>query len=176
MKYPGSPGCAIYATDILTDILSGGKVMQIWVDADACPRVIKNILFRAAERLHVPLTLVANRPLHTPRSPYIKVMQVDDGLNVADNQIVQKLQHGDLVITADIPLAAEVIEKGGHALDPRGEFYTKDNVGERLAVRNLMDELRSGGLDTGGPSSFSQSDRQAFANQLDRFLAKHGNT
>jgi uncharacterized protein YaiI (UPF0178 family) len=103
-------------------------------------------------------------------------MQVDDGLNVADNQIVQKLQHGDLVITADIPLAAEVIEKGGHALDPRGEFYTKDNVGERLAVRNLMDELRSGGLDTGGPSSFSQSDRQAFANQLDRFLAKHGNT
>ena len=150
--------------------------MQIWVDADACPRVIKNILFRAAERLHVPLTLVANRLLQTPRSPYIKVMQVDDGLNVADNQIVQKLQHGDLVITADIPLAAEVIEKGGHALDPRGEFYTKDNVGERLAVRNLMDELRSGGVDTGGPSSFSQSDRQTFANQLDRFLAKHANT
>ena len=149
--------------------------MQIWVDADACPRVIKDILFRAAERLHVSLTLVANRPLHTPQSPYIKVMQVDDGLNVADNQIVQKLQRGDLVITADIPLAAEVIEKGGHALDPRGEFYTKDNVGERLAVRNLMDELRSGGVDTGGPSSFSKSDRHAFANQLDRFLAKHGN-
>ena len=150
--------------------------MQIWVDADACLRVIKNILFRAVERLHVPLTLVANRPLHTPPSPYIKVMQVDDGLNVADNQIVQKLRHGDLVITADIPLAAEVIEKGGHELDPRGEFYTKDNVGERLAVRNLMDELRSGGVDTGGPSSFSKSDRHAFANQLDRFLAKHGNT
>ncbi|MBT8406221.1 MAG: YaiI/YqxD family protein [Deltaproteobacteria bacterium] len=150
--------------------------MQIWVDADACPKVIKNILFRAAERLQVSLTLVANRSLHTPPSPYIKVMQVDDGLNVADNQIVQKLQHGDLVITADIPLAAEVIEKGGHALDPRGEFYTKDNVGERLAVRNLMDELRSGGVDTGGPSSFSKSDRHAFANQLDRFLAKHGNT
>ena len=150
--------------------------MQIWVDADACPKVIKNILFRAAERLQVPLTLVANRSLHTPPSPYIKVMQVDDGLNVADNQIVQKLRHGDLVITADIPLAAEVIEKGGHALDPRGEFYTKDNIGERLAVRNFMDELRSGGVDTGGPSSFSQSDRKAFANQLDRFLAKHGNT
>ena len=149
--------------------------MQIWVDADACPKVIKNILFRAAERLQVSLTLVANRSLHTPPSPYIKVMQVDDGLNVADNQIVQKLQRGDLVITADIPLAAEVIEKGGHALDPRGEFYTKDNVGERLAVRNLMDELRSGGVDTGGPSSFSKSDRHAFANQLDRFLAKHGN-
>jgi hypothetical protein len=103
-------------------------------------------------------------------------MQVDDGLNVADNQIVQKLQHGDLVITADIPLAAEVIEKGGHALDPRGDFYTKGNIGERLAMRNFMDELRSGGVDTGGPSSFSQSDRQAFANQLDRFLAKHGDT
>jgi uncharacterized protein YaiI (UPF0178 family) len=159
-----------------TDILSGGKGMQIWVDADACPRVIKNILFRAAERLQVSLTLVANRPLHTPQSRYIKAIQVNDGLNVADNQIVQKLQHGDLVVTADIPLAAEVIEKGGHALDPRGEFYTKGNIGERLAVRNFMDELRSGGVDTGGPSSFSQSDRQAFANQLDRFLAKHGNT
>jgi uncharacterized protein YaiI (UPF0178 family) len=159
-----------------TDILSGGKGMQIWVDADACPRVIKNILFRAAERLQVSLTLVANRPLHTPQSRYIKAIQVNDGLDVADNQIVQKVQDGDLVITADIPLAAEVIEKGGHALDPRGEFYTKGNIGERLAVRNFMDELRSGGVDTGGPSSFSQSDRQAFANQLDRFLAKHGNT
>ncbi len=127
--------------------------MQIWVDADACPRVIKDILFRAAERLHVSLTLVANRLLHTPPSRYIKAIQVDDGLNVADNQIVQELQHGDLVITADIPLAAEVIEKGGHALDPRGEFYTKSNIGERLAVRNFMDELRSGGVDTGGPSS-----------------------
>jgi uncharacterized protein YaiI (UPF0178 family) len=158
------------------DVLSGGKVMQIWVDADACPRVIKDILFRAAERLQVSLTLVANRPLQTPPSRYIKAIQVDGGLNVADNQIVQKLQHGDLVITADIPLAAEVIERGGHALDPRGEFYTKGNIGERLAVRNFMDELRSGGVDTGGPSSFSQSDRKAFANQLDRFLAKHGNT
>jgi len=147
--------------------------MQIWVDADACPRVIKDILFRAAERLHVSLILVANRPLQIPPSPYIKAIQVDGGLNVADNQIVQKLQHGDLVITADIPLAAEVIEKGGHALDPRGEFYTKGNIGERLAMRNFMDELRSGGVDTGGPSSFSQSDRQAFANQLDQFLAKH---
>jgi uncharacterized protein len=159
-----------------TDILSGGKLMQIWVDADACPRVIKDILFRAAERLHVSLTLVANRLLHTPPSPYIKAIKVDYGLNVADNQIVQKLQPGDLVITADIPLAAEIIEKGGHALDPRGEFYTKGNIGERLAVRNFMDELRSGGVDTGGPSSFNRSDRQAFANQLDRFLAKHGNT
>ena len=149
--------------------------MQIWVDADACPKVIKDILFRAAERLHISVTLVANRPLQPPRSRYIKAIQVPFGFDVADNQIVQKLQRGDLVITADIPLAAEVIEKGGHALDPRGAFYTKNNIGERLAMRNFMDELRGSGVDTGGPSSFSQSDRQAFANQLDRFLVKHRN-
>jgi uncharacterized protein YaiI (UPF0178 family) len=147
--------------------------MQIWVDADACPKVIKEILFRAAERLRVSLTLVANRPLQTPPSRYIKAIQVPAGFDVADNQIVRKLEHGDLVVTADIPLAAEVVEKGGHALDPRGEFYTIGNIGERLAMRNFMDELRSSGVDTGGPSSFGQSDRQAFANQLDRFLAKH---
>ena len=150
--------------------------MRIWVDADACPRAIKDILFRAAERLHLSLTLVANRPLQTPPSSYIKAIHVDHGFDVADNQILQKLQQGDLVITADIPLAAEVIEKGGHALDPRGEFYTKGNIRERLAIRNFMDELRSSGVNTAGPSSFSQSDRQAFANQLDRFLAKHGDT
>ena len=147
--------------------------MQIWVDADACPNVIKDILFRAAERLGVSLTLVANRPLRTPPSPYIRAIQVVAGFDVADNQIVQRLQRGDLVITADIPLAAEVVKKGGHALDPRGEFYTKGNIGERLAMRNFMDELRGGGVDTGGPSSFRQSDRLAFANELDRFLAKH---
>ena len=147
--------------------------MQIWVDADACPKVIKDILFRAAERLGVSLTLVANRPLRTPPSIYIRAIQVPAGFDVADNQIVQRLQRGDLVITADIPLAAEVVKKGGHALDPRGEFYTKGNIGERLAMRNFMDELRGGGVDTGGPSSFSQSDRLAFANELDRFLAKH---
>ncbi len=150
--------------------------MQIWVDADACPRVIKDILFRAAERLHVSLTLVANRPLQTPLSHFIKVIQVPAGFDVADSQIVQRLQQGDLVITADIPLAAAVIEKGGHALDPRGEFYTQDNIGERLAVRNLMDELRSSGVDTGGPAALSQRDRQVFANQLDRFLSKRGDT
>lgn len=150
--------------------------MQIWVDADACPGVVKDILFRAAERLDVSLTLVANRPLQTPPSPYIKAIQVPAGLDVADHQIIQKLEQGDLVITADIPLAAEVVNKGGHALDPRGEFYTKGIIGERLAIRNFMDELRSGGVDTGGPSSFNQSDRQAFANQLDRFLAKHVDT
>ena len=150
--------------------------MQIWVDADACPGAVKDILFRAAQRLHVSLTLVANRPLQTPPSPYIKAIQVPTGLDVADHQIIQKLEQGDLVITADIPLAAEVLHKGGHALDPRGEFYTKGIIGERLAIRNFMDELRSTGVDTGGPSSFSQSDRQAFANQLDRFLAKHFDT
>jgi len=150
--------------------------MQIWVDADACPGVVKDILFRAAERLDVSLTLVANRPLQTPPSPYIKAIQVPAGLDVADHQIIQKLEQGDLVITADIPLAAEVVNKGGHALDPRGEFYTKGIIGERLAIRNFMDELRSSGVDTGGPSSFNQSDRQAFANQLDRFLAKHVDT
>lgn len=150
--------------------------MRIWVDADACPRVIKDILFRAAERLHVSLTLVANRPLQIPPSSYIKAIQVDHGFDVADNQILQQLQHGDLVITADIPLAAEVIEKGGHALDPRGEFYTEGNIREHLAMRNFMDELRSSGVNTAGPSSFSQSDRQAFANQLDRFLTRHGDT
>ena len=150
--------------------------MQIWVDADACPKVIKDILFRAAERVGVSLTLVANRPLKTPPSPYVRTIQVPAGFDVTDNQIVRKLQQGDLVVTADIPLAAEVIEKGGHALDPRGEFYTKGNIGERLAMRNFMDELRSSGVDTGGPSLFGQSDRQAFANQLDRFLTKHADT
>jgi uncharacterized protein YaiI (UPF0178 family) len=157
-----------------TDRLSGEQLMQIWVDADACPSAIKDILFRAAQRLQVDLTLVANRSLHTPPSPYIKAIRVSAGFDVADSHIVRKLRRGDLVITADIPLAAEVIEKGGHALDPRGEYYSKSNIGERLAMRNFMDGLRGSGVDTGGPSYFSKSDRQAFANQLDRFLAKHG--
>ena len=147
--------------------------MQIWVDADACPNVIKDILFRAAERVHVPLTLVANRPLQTPPSPYIRTMKVPSGFNVADNQIVKNIRRGDLVVTADIPLAAEVIEKGGLALDPRGELYTRENIPERLALRNLKDELRTIGVDTGGPSSISPSDRRAFANQLDRFLTRY---
>ena len=145
--------------------------MRIWVDADACPNVIKDILFRAADRTHVTLTLVANQPVRIPPSPYIKALQVPPGFDVADDRIVELTEAGDLVITADIPLAAGVIEKGGHALDPRGETYTKDNIKERLAVRKLMDELRSGGVDTGGPAIFSNSDRQAFASKLDRFLA-----
>lgn len=148
--------------------------MQIWVDADACPAVIKDILFRAADRARISTTLVANQLLRTPPSPYIKALQVPGGFDVADDKIVELVQTGDLVVTADIPLAAFVIEKGGHALNPRGEFYTPDTIRERLGMRNFMDELRGSGVDTGGPSSFGQRDRQAFANQLDRFLAKHG--
>jgi uncharacterized protein YaiI (UPF0178 family) len=146
--------------------------MQIWVDADACPNVIKDILFRAASREQVSLTLVANQLLRTPPSPFIKAIQVPSGFDVADSKIVQQLQPGDLVITADIPLAALVIEKGGHALNPRGEFYTTENIRERLAMRNFMDELRNTGVNTGGPAVLSLTDRQAFANQLDRFLTK----
>ncbi|MHB9119107.1 MAG: YaiI/YqxD family protein [Burkholderiales bacterium] len=148
--------------------------MQIWVDADACPSVIKDILFRAADRTRISTTLVANRLLRIPPSRYIKALQVPGGFDVADDKIVELVQLGDLVITADIPLAAFVIEKGGHALNPRGEFYTPDTIRERLGLRNFLDELRGSGVDTGGPSSFSQGDRQAFANQLDRFLAKYG--
>jgi len=148
----------------------GVRTVQIWVDADACPKVIKEILYRAAERVGVPLTLVANRPLRIPPSPYIRALQVPRGFDVADNQIIDQIQADDLVITADIPLAAAVIEKGGHALDPRGELYTESNVRERLSVRDFMDELRSTGVVTGGPSEFSQGNRKAFANELDRFL------
>ena len=146
--------------------------MQIWVDADACPRVIKEILFRFADRLKVSVILMANSALRTPPSPYVTAIQVSAGFNVADNHIVQKVQPGDLVITADIPLAAEVIKKGGSALNPRGELYTEDNVYEYLSMRNLMQELRSGGEISGGPPPFSIKDRQAFANQLNRFLTR----
>ena len=146
--------------------------MRIWVDADACPRVIKEILFRAAERKQVQLTLVANQPLRTPPSPYIDTLVVAAGFDVADDKIVELLGPGDLVVTADIPLAAAAIAKAAHALNPRGELYTRDNIQERLAVRNMLDELRGCGIDTGGPSALSAADRQSFANQLDRFLAR----
>lgn len=145
--------------------------MKIWVDADACPGVIKEILFRAAERTKIETTLVANQLLRVPPSPYIRALQVPAGFDVADNRIAQEVQPGDLVITADIPLAAQVIEREGFALNPRGEFYTRDNIRERLTMRNFMEELRGSGVDISGPSSFSQSDRQSFAAQLDRFLA-----
>jgi uncharacterized protein YaiI (UPF0178 family) len=147
--------------------------MQIWVDADACPNVIKEILFRAAERVQVPLILVANKILQIPPSRYIRAMRVGAGFDVADNTIVREMESGDLVITADIPLAAAVIGRGGHALNPRGEYYSKENIEERLAMRNFMDELRETGVNTGGPAALSQKDRQAFANGLDRFLARH---
>ena len=146
--------------------------MQIWVDADACPQVVKEILFRAAERAQVPTTLVSNMSLRIPDTPFVRSVRVAKGFDGADQRIVQELQPGDLVITADIPLAAEVIGRGAHALDPRGELYSEDNVRERLAVRNLMQALRSGGEILGGPAPFTQSDRRRFANQLDRFLGR----
>ena len=144
--------------------------MPIWVDADACPKVIKEILFRAADRTAVQVTLVANRLLYTPPSPYISAIQVADGFDVADSEIVKRLEAGDLVITADIPLAAEVIAKGGHALDPRGEMHSSDTIQARLMMRDFMDTLRASGVDTGGPSAISQRDRQLFAKHLDYYF------
>ena len=146
--------------------------MQIWVDADACPGAIKEILFRAAERERVQVTLVANTALRIPPSPYLRLVRVSAGFDVADKRIVELLAPGDLVITADIPLAAAAIDKNAHALNPRGELYTRDNIRERLSMRNFMDELRGSGVTTGGPAALSQRDRQAFANSLDSFLAK----
>ncbi|MDO6564945.1 YaiI/YqxD family protein [Amphritea sp. 1_MG-2023] len=147
--------------------------MNIWVDADACPNVVKDILFRAADRLGIKTVLVANQWLQTPSSAYISAVQVPAGFDVADTYIVQKCVAGDLVITADIPLAAEVLEKDAHALNPRGEFYTPENIRQRLNMRDFMDQLRGSGIDTGGPAKLNQQDRQQFANQLDRFLVKH---
>ncbi|GMR01418.1 MAG: YaiI/YqxD family protein [Gammaproteobacteria bacterium] len=147
--------------------------MKIWVDADACPVVIKDILFRAAERTRVQTTLVANQPIRIPPSRCIKMLQVTAGFDVADNEIVKRLDAGDLVVTSDIPLAAEVIEKGGYALSPRGELYTEDNIRARLNMRDFMDTLRSSGINTGGPPALNHSDRKSFANHLDTFLARH---
>lgn len=146
--------------------------MTIWVDADACPGDVKLLLYKAAERCQIQVTLVANAVLNTPKSAYISSLLVPQGMNIADRKIVELTQPGDLVITADVPLAADVVAKGAIALDPRGMLYTKDTVGERLAARNLMDNLRGEGLITGGPSNYGTSQRQAFANQLDRWLAK----
>jgi hypothetical protein len=146
--------------------------MQIWVDADACPNMIKEVLFRVADRLEVQVTLVANKLLRTPPSRFIRAIQVPAGFDVADNESVRLREEGELVITGDIPLAADVLEKGGRPLNPRGEFYTLDNIQQYLTMRTFMDELRSSGVDTGGPSTFSQGDTRAFANQLDRFLTQ----
>jgi uncharacterized protein YaiI (UPF0178 family) len=147
--------------------------MKIWVDADACPVVIRDILFRAAARTGVELTLVANQPVRIPPSRNIKTLQVTAGFDVADDEIVKRIDAGDLVITSDIPLAAEVIEKGGYALTPRGELYTAENIRARLNMRDFMDTLRAGGIDTGGPPALNQGDRKAFADHLDRLLTRH---
>ena len=148
--------------------------MQLWVDADACPGAIKEILYRAAERRRLQLILVANRLLRVPPSPYIRAVQVPQGFDVADKHIAESVAAGDLVVTADIPLAAAVLDKSAHALNPRGEFYSRENIKLLLDMRNFMDTLRASGVDTGGPAAFGQADRQAFGNQLDRFLAKAG--
>jgi uncharacterized protein len=147
--------------------------MQVLVDADACPVVIKDILFRAAKRAEVVVTLVANQYLRTPPSPFIKSIQVPAGFDAADARVVELVASGDLVITADIPLAAAVLERGAHALDPRGNWFTRENIQERLTMRDVMDQLRNSGIDTGGPAPFSARDSKAFAGQLDRFLARH---
>lgn len=147
------------------------SVNTIWVDADACPKVVKEILYRASKRVAVQLNLVANAPLQVPRSPHIKFIQVGAGFDVADNYIVEQAADGDIVVTADIPLAADAIEKGCFVINPRGELYTVENIRQRLNMRDFMDSLRSSGVDTGGPDSYDQTDRRNFANQLDRLLA-----
>ncbi len=145
--------------------------MHIWIDADACPVVIKEILCRAAVRQNTPMTFIANQAVNVPRSPFINTVRVSQGFDVADDEIVRRVNAGDLVITSDIPLAAEVIEKGGHVLTSRGEKYTLDNIKSRLNMRDFMETLRSSGVQTGGPPPMSQADRQQFANKLDQFLA-----
>ena len=147
--------------------------MKIWVDADACPGVIKEILFRAAERTKTQVTLVANQSMEIPASHHINFIQVSQGFDVADNEIVKRMESGDLVITSDIPLAADVIEKDGIALSPRGELYTANNIRARLNMRDFMETLRASGVNTGGPPALNQSDRKAFANHLDQFLTRH---
>jgi uncharacterized protein len=148
--------------------------MQIWVDADACPAVVKEILYRVAERLELNVTLVANQLMRVPGSRFIRSLQVPAGADVADGEIVRLLAPGDLVVTGDIPLAAQVLDKGGFALNPRGDFYTVDNIAQQLTMRKFMDELRGSGVDTGGPAPYGQSDRQQFANALDRHVARYG--
>lgn len=145
---------------------------RIWVDADACPSVIKDILYRAANRCQIQTTFIANHALKLPASPYLQFSQVQSGFDVADNEIVRRMNPGDLVVTADIPLAAEAIEKGALALNPRGELYTSDTIQARLTMRNLMETLRNSGEQLGGPSALNQRDRQTFANQLDQWLLK----
>ncbi|MEI6894776.1 MAG: YaiI/YqxD family protein [Colwellia sp.] len=150
--------------------------MKIWVDADACPVVIKEILFKAADRTKITITLVANHFVRTPPSPYISFIQVSSGFDIADDEIVKRVNTGDLVITSDIPLADEVITKQGVALSPRGELYTKENIKSRLNIRDFMDTMRASGLQTGGPAALNQTDRQNFANHLDRIITHYQKT
>ena len=152
--------------------MQDAQTPTVWVDADACPGVIKEILFRAAARTQTRLVLVANHALRTPASPHIESLQVPQGFDVADNEIVKRLCAGDLVITGDIPLAAEVIEQGAEALNPRGERYTRENVRARLNIRDFMDTMRASGVNTGGPGAISQVERKAFAGELDKYLAR----
>lgn len=147
--------------------------LQLWVDADACPNAIKDILFRVAEKRRIVCTLVANQFIPVPRVDWLKSIQVPAGFDVADDRIVELIQPGDLAITADIPLAAKVVEKGAFALNPRGTFYTAENIRQRLTMRNFMEELRGSGVQVGGPASFNQQDRMAFANALDKFLTQN---
>ena len=147
-------------------------IMKIWVDADACPVPIKEIIFRAAERTATETTLIANHSMRIPRSKVIKFVQVSAGFDIADNEIVKRCADNDLVVTSDIPLAAEVVAKGATALNPRGELYTESNIKQRLNMRDFMDTLRSSGIETGGAAPLSQSDKQAFANNLDKWLTK----
>lgn len=146
--------------------------MRVWIDADACPRAIRDILLRAARRLEIEMVFVANKALRLPASPFVRTLRVPAGADVADRRIAEEAARGDLVVTADIPLAAEAVGRGLRALSPRGELFTEENVGERLATRDLLAELRSGGLETGGPPAFGRAERQAFANQLDRLLSR----
>ncbi len=148
--------------------------MKIWVDADACPRAVKDILFRVAERTKIAVTFVANQRIRLPESPFIDLIQVGQGADIADDEIANRCEAGDLIVTADIPLAARAVEKGAQALDPRGTLYDKNNIGQILDMRNFMDNLRGSGVETGGPNSFGQRERMKFANELDRFIAKSG--
>lgn len=150
--------------------------MKIWVDGDACPKGVKEILYRLAERTNITIAFVANEYLRLPQIDSLEMIQVGDGLDVADDEIVELCSAGDMIITADIPLAARVVEKGATALDPRGTLYTSNNIGEILGMRNFMDELRGSGVETGGPNSFSAKDRQKFANELDQFITKQGSS
>ena len=147
--------------------------MKLWVDADACPRPIKDILFRLADRREILVTLVANQGMRLPESDFVKLIQVGAGADIADDEIVNQCEAGDLIITADIPLAARVVDKGAVALDPRGKMYDKNNIGQILDMRNFMDELRGSGVETGGPNSFGQKEKMKFANELDRFIAQN---